>query len=129
MGEDRLDPKESDTEVSSDAPSVSDDRLYRALASRQRRRLLFTLVEERTASVEEIVTLLTGWETTESGTMATLNDWETVRIQLVHNHLPLLEDAGFLTYDRDTDTVSLVPLDPVVNALLRQSVSHPPNRS
>lgn len=131
MSDDRLGPREDEHEgVSDDAPSLSDDRLYRGLAARQRRRLLFTLLDEEEMSVEEIATLLTGWVAAEGGLMATPSDYEEIRINLVHNHLPVLDDIGFVDYDLESGTVRLESLDAAVTALIRQSVTtEPPTRS
>lgn len=45
---------------------TSDDRFYRALASRERRRLLYVLLHGEERSVEETATVLLGWDVTES---------------------------------------------------------------
>lgn len=126
MGQDEGKSTEGRREMGAPAPSLSDDRLYRSLASRDRRRVLFLLADEREMSVEELTTMLTGWGTTDAGTMATVDDWERVRIQLVHTHLPLLDDAGLLTYDHERGAVRLEPQRSVVTALIRQSVSASP---
>lgn len=100
----------------------SDDRVYRALASTQRRRMLSFLLEEGESTVEEIATMLTGWEATVRGTMRTGDDHRRIVIGLVHVHLPILAEAGLVTHDRQSGTVRIGSLDPSVEDLVRRSV-------
>lgn len=100
---------------------LSDDRLYRALSSTQRRRLLYVLFVEEESTVEHLGTILTGWETTETGTMAGPAERERAIVELRHRHLPVLDEAGLVTYD-DSQHVSIERLDPAVRDLVCQSV-------
>lgn len=100
----------------------SDDRVYRALASTQRRHLLYFLLEQQESTVEEIATVLTGWGATERGTMGTADDRRQLVIGLVHVHLPILAEAGLVTHDRQSGTVRIESLDPSVQDLVRRSV-------
>lgn len=102
-------------------PRFADDRFFRALASRRRRRALRYLLEENDTTVEEIATVLSGWEATTTATMQTPADRSEIRIDLTHNHLPRLADAGLVEYDRDTGSVRLASLHPQVAALIRRS--------
>ncbi|AGN00436.1 hypothetical protein L593_02425 [Salinarchaeum sp. Harcht-Bsk1] len=103
---------------SSSSSRISDDRIFRALASKQRRRLLSYLLDGEVRTVEELATALTGWQASESGSMQTAADREQVRIELFHSHLPLLDEVGLIAYDRDRDVVRIESLDPVVEELL-----------
>lgn len=102
-------------------PRLAEDRFYRALASSHRRRLLYYLLEHEERTVEELASVLSGWEATETGTMHTAADRSGIRLQLLHNHLPQLADAGLIAYDPDGDTVRLESLHPRVTQLIRQS--------
>lgn len=104
------------------APRLSDDRLYRALASTRRRRLLYLLLERDECTVEEAATLLIGWDATETGEMATADERERVAVTLQHVHLPLLADAGLVEYYPQSGTIGIESLDPVVEDLIRRSV-------
>ena len=106
---------------------LSDDRLYRALSSTQRRRLLYVLFVEEESTVEHLGTILTGWETTETGTMAGPAERERAIVELRHRHLPVLDETGLVTYDDDNQRVSIECLDPAVRDLVCQSVEieHP----
>jgi DNA-binding transcriptional ArsR family regulator len=106
-----------------DAPSrLADDQFYRALAATPRRRLLSVLLDGEERTVDELATVLAGWDATDSGGMATPEDHERVAVELVHAHLPLLDDAGLVAHDRDDDTVSLEGVEPAVDDLIRRSV-------
>lgn len=104
------------------APQLSDDRLYRALASTQRRRLLCFLLEADETTADELATVLTGWNASEQGTMGTKEDREQLGMALRHIHLPLLSDVGLVSYDRQDETVSIETLVPAVRELIRRSV-------
>lgn len=120
-------PEESDRsergEEADGKPGLSDGRLYRALASTRRRRVLYLLLDERVQSVDAIATVLTGWEATERGGMGTPQDHERTTVDLEHSHLPLLAEAELVDYDRQRRSVCLRPLDPAVRKLIRQSIS------
>jgi hypothetical protein len=103
-------------------PRLSDDGLYDALASTVRRRLLYLLLIEEETTVDRIATVLVGWDTAGSGTMATPDDRERIVLELEHNHLPCLDDNGFIDYESEDGRVSVEPLaDPVVD-LIRRSI-------
>lgn len=107
-------------------PQLSDDRLYRALASRRRRRLLYFLLEEQECTAEEIATVLTGWEATETGTVGDVDDRERIALTLAHVHLPLLAETGLVEYNRKRDTVRLGSIPDAVCDLVRRSVESTP---
>lgn len=101
-------------------PSVEDD-VFRALAERKRRVVLYFLLEHDDAPVEEIVDVVTGWCHTTDRRMATVEDRNRVQIALSHVHLPLLEDVGIVTVDSEQTHVSLDSLPDTVSRLLRWS--------
>lgn len=105
---------------------ISDDQFYRALASRQRRRLLFYLLDGEERTIEEIATVLTGWTASESGSMQTADDREQVHIELIHSHLPVLDEVGLISHDSDRGVVRIEPLDPAVEELIASSVESKP---
>lgn len=120
-------PREADVGSEPGAVRLSDDRLYRALASTRRRRLLWLLLEEGRYPVEEAVSVLLGWDVSSAGGMKTPKDRRRLVIELVHVHLPLLEESGIVSYDRKGGFVELEPLDPPVEALIRQTVGSDPS--
>lgn len=103
-------------------PRLADDQFYRALASSHRRHLLYCLLETEERTVEELASVLSGWEATAAGTLYTAADRSEVRLQLLHNHLPQLDDAGLIEYDPNSGTVRLRSLQPRPTDIIRQSV-------
>ena len=101
---------------------LDDDDLYRALASTRRRRLLYILLVEEESTVQKLATVLTGWGTTETGRMATPEDRRDIITALEHHHLPLLAESELVTYDRQSGTVALCPVDQAVADLISRSV-------
>lgn len=104
-------------------PRLNGDEFYRALASFQRRRLLYYLLETPKSTVDELATVLSGWEATSSGTIHTQADRSKYRAELVHSHLPLLADAGLIESVPDTGSVRIEPLHHRVKEIIRQSIA------
>jgi hypothetical protein len=113
---------------SASVPRLSDDRFYRALASTQRRRLLWYLLTGEEITVENAATVLSGWEAADTGRMQTPDDRTQVLLELVHSDLPLLAEADLIAYDSESGLLQIEPLDPAVEQLLVESVeSEPPD--
>ena len=74
------------------------DELFTALASSTRRRLLATLPAESTMTLDELTDILVGCQRPGDGP-AGPDERAKVKIELVHAHLPLLDDAGLVTYE------------------------------
>jgi len=85
----------------SDGDLPPPDDLFRALANSKRRRLLSVLSAESSMSLDELTDILVGWECTIDGP-AGPDERAQVKIELVHAHLPLLEDAGLVTVEDRT---------------------------
>ncbi|WP_256545954.1 DUF7344 domain-containing protein [Halobellus inordinatus] len=114
--------KSGETADADETPWLADDQFYRALASTRRRRLLSFVIEHSDSTVDELATVLAGWETTETGAMATVEDHDRVALELVHSHLPLLEDLGLVEYDADTGVVRAEDVDAAVEDLITRSI-------
>jgi hypothetical protein len=100
----------------------ADDQFYRALAAQPRRRVLFYLIEEDTASRAELARVLAGWRASKSETMVPEEDHKEILLQLYHTHLPCLAECELIQYDRNAGTVTVASLDPEVRQLIRWSV-------
>ncbi|MFW5956362.1 MAG: DUF7344 domain-containing protein [Halorhabdus sp.] len=123
MNEDQSNAEQRSAEVEAGSdPLLTEDGFYQALSSRRRRRLLSVLLGRDERTVEELATVLTGWETTETGGMATPEDRDTVMTSLLQVHLPLLEEAGLIVYDRDQGTDRAESLDAAVADLITRSI-------
>ena len=123
MGGSNEEPDQSNQPSQRDLPHrLADDQFYQALASLQRRRLLYYLLEEEHQTVEELTTVISGWEATTTGAMITQTDRANLHLELIHNHLPRLADAGLIDYEPPDDVVTLRPLHPQVKDIIRQSI-------
>jgi DNA-binding transcriptional ArsR family regulator len=123
MGDSRENRQQANHVPEDDVPSrLAEEQFYDAIAVSHRRRLLYYLLAEDESSVEELTTVLSGWEATTTGSMQTSAEWSDLRLTLVHNHLPRLAEAGLITYDVDNDTVEIASLHPRVATVIRQSV-------
>lgn len=94
--------------VSDDSPAVV-DRIFDALSQVERRYALYYLRDRETATVEELATVLAGWlrSRRDQQEIVTPGDRQRVKVSLHHNHLPKLEDAGFVRYDHGSGSVAL----------------------
>lgn len=100
---------------------LATDEFYRALADESRRRVVACLLDREESTVDELAELLCGWEATD-GTMVSPDRYEEIRIELYHNHLPCLDDAGLVSYDRSAGVVEPEPIPKLVERLVRHSV-------
>ncbi|MFC6872678.1 DUF7344 domain-containing protein [Halobellus marinus] len=103
-------------------PRLAEDQFYRVLAASNRRRLLYHLLAEEESSVDELATVLSEWQATTTGTTHTSADRSELRLTLVHNHLPGLDEAGLIDYNPQSESVQLSALHPQVTDIIRQSI-------
>lgn len=116
-------PNQTGQSTAGDLPPVlAEDQFYRALASTYRRRVLYYLFDTKSTTVEELATVLCGWEATTTGTMQLPADRNKIHLALMHSHLPRLASAGLIEYDFQSDSIRLKPLHPKVKDIIRQSV-------
>lgn len=78
---------------------IETDDLYRLLASEERRIVLDTLEGTASVSLDTLATEVV------AGKRDATTEMEA-KISLVHQHLPMLADAGVLEFDRETDHVT-----------------------
>lgn len=76
-----------------------------ALKNPERRVILYALESEGEMAVDEVLTHLLG-----SQSASRFREQQT-EMALKHNHLPLLEDTGFIEYDERSETVVYTPAD------------------
>ncbi|WP_340100139.1 DUF7344 domain-containing protein [Salinibaculum salinum] len=110
-------------EAGDSVAGLADDRLYRSIAARPRRRLLYYLLDTGETTVGELAEVLVGWEATESGGMATREEYEQMAISLRHSHLPVLADANLVTYDPADGTMTNGEIAESVRNLLERSIA------
>lgn len=123
MGGSEKDPGKREYAVAGEpSPRFAQDEFYRALASSHRRRLLHYLLDNKDCTIEELTSVLSGWEATTSGVLQTTTDRSRLRLGLVHNHLPRLAKIDLIDYDMDTGIVKLEPVHPGVEFIIQQSI-------
>lgn len=91
------------------------DRMFSCLSDRTRRRILTALAEHSPREGEEFQrTDLTPGEREHDG----------FKVDLYHKHLPRLRDAGFIEWDRDSDTITRGPrfdeIEPLLESVFDQ---------
>lgn len=94
------------------------DRILDALCDRQRRLLLLTLGRDGEGTVADMM-------------MRGENDAGDVETELMHSHLPKLEGAGYIEWDRDTGEISKGPcfeeIRPLLDLIERHAHELPPD--
>lgn len=110
-----------DAQTSGPPERFAENQFYHALSMQTRRRILAHLLACEQRTVEELVDVLCGWEVATSP-MVDSTRAEQLRIELVHHHLPLLEEASLLRWDRASGEVTIEPLSRPVEQLIQQSI-------
>lgn len=88
------------------------DRVLDSLAPRHRRWVLLML---KRGTIEHETDLTVRGE----------SDVENLEFDLVHNHLPKLEEAGYIEWDRDTGEISRGPRFDEIEPILELIENHP----
>lgn len=111
--------------------------LFALLAAAPRRRTLFLLCERDPVSLPEglLSRETAGAEADQpagessSQSAVTASDPDRLEAVLVHSHLPKLEDAGLVEWDREAGTASRGPsfgeVEPALRSLLGQAAAFP----
>jgi len=102
-----------------DADEVSE--LCHALAHPYRRVACYYLDEHGEASLTTLADCVTGWVQSDPGSDAPA-DYDAVRAQLHHVHLPILADAELVTYDPVEQGVAFESLSTAATELLESAL-------
>jgi hypothetical protein len=95
------------------------DELFEMLSHGIRRRILVTVARENPQDVDDL--------TTESAASDHEEDDEALELlttQLYHTHLPKLDEAGFIDWDRDEGHITRGPRFDEIEPLLRLMNDH-----
>lgn len=95
-----------ETPVAHDGGASLVSRVFQALRNRRRRYVLYYLRDREQAQLDDLAIQLAAWEQDISPDEVSSEDIENVATNLVHTHLPKLEDYGLVDYDRRTETVT-----------------------
>lgn len=93
--------------------------VFTALRDRERRYVLYYLLEHRSASVEELADVVTGWSHAGTHGMADRADWDQVQARLSNVHLSQLAESGLVEYDEVAGWVRLTIATPEVTEVIR----------
>lgn len=103
-----MDPENLSSNGPKTSPAVIDDA-FLALRDRDRRFVLYFLLEHETASLSEVADVVTGWIHAPNGGVVE-PQCRTERYQhLLHTQIPKLVEIGVVRHDEDADTLSLSP--------------------
>lgn len=90
------------------------NRFFEALADDRRRYTLLYLRQNETVSSQDLTEFLAGQEQIDPNS----ENFERLRVDLLHLHLPKLADYGLLSFDERTKTVSPESLPTAVEQIL-----------
>ena len=94
------------------------DSVFSALENRRRRYALYVFLAQESLPAAELGDAIAGWiHVGERGGVSRAKR-DDVHRSLVHRHLPVLEEAGFLHWDRETETVTRTEWSERVRALV-----------
>jgi len=95
------------------------------LSNSRRRGVLYAVERGEETTVEELADRISSW-------LGDAHDASSVRLSLVHTHLPRLADAGVVEYDRERGTVELAggasDLEPYLACIGGTEATPTPNR-
>lgn len=95
------------------------DDAFLVLRNRDRRYALYFLLEHGTASLDEVADVVAGWTHASTYGMAGRGVRDGLYRDLVHCHVPMMVEAGVVSYDERTDTLSLAPCPPATRSFVR----------
>ena len=90
------------------------DQLFKMFCHPARRRILHTLAQDNPRDEDGF----------ESEYFASDEKIEVFKRELYHNHLPKLNEAGFIDWDRETDTITRGPRFEDIQPLVTLMANH-----
>jgi DNA-binding transcriptional ArsR family regulator len=88
------------------------------ISSKRRRYVLYALQSEKKATFGEVSDRVAIWETETPLEELDERTRQNIRVDLHHTHLPKLEDAGIIRYDRQSGVVHLRDLSDATENVL-----------
>ncbi|UPV99270.1 hypothetical protein M0R88_12130 [Halorussus gelatinilyticus] len=93
------------------------------LRDARRRGVIYTVKRNGRTSVSELARRIAAWQSTDGDDAP---DRDTVETSLVHAHLPKLDDAGVVEYDREEGTVEFTETTSDLDPLLERTREREP---
>lgn len=114
----------SDENPSEGKPRVTDGgerlgEIFEAMTDQRRRYVLYFLQEEEVADIETLAEHVAAWEQDITVEAVSEDEVTNVQIDLFHTHLPKLQDAGLVEYDRRSRTARYRLPSALINKLLQ----------
>lgn len=85
------------------------DAVFEVFRDRDRRYVLYFLLEHDHVSVRDIGNIVTGWVKANSSEMGHRADRDATLGELRHRHVPLLIESNLVEYDEATESLSVSP--------------------
>lgn len=85
------------------------DAVFEVFRDRDRRYVLYFLLEHDRVSVQDIGNIVTGWVKANSSEMGHRADRNATLGELRHQHVPLLIESNLVKYDEATESLSVSP--------------------
>jgi DNA-binding transcriptional ArsR family regulator len=109
----------AETPVLSDGGESLLSRVFAALAHQRRRYALYYLRDNEQVQTDELACQIAAWERAVPVDEVSTEATEHVYTELVHTHLPKLEDYGFVDYDRRSGDVGYTYPPSVLDDVLK----------
>ena len=98
------------------------DEVFTLFSNERRRYVLYYLNQaDGKVSIDELVEQIHDWETRSSHDSVPSDDYEDIVISLEHNHLPKIEDASHIEFQRENQQIRISGLSPESDILLSVS--------
>lgn len=98
------------------------DEIFTLFSEERRRYVLYYLDQVGgKVSIDELVEQIHDWETSSSHDSAPPDEFEKITISLEHNHLPQIEDATHIEFQRENEQIWISSLSVETDVLLSVS--------
>lgn len=106
MGGCQVEPSAEPTTAQSERAALTEDELFELLANQRRRHIMHTLMREgETVDIGELSQRIAAWEDGLEFEEVSSTDRKRVYTALQQSHLPKLDKAGVVEFDRDRGVV------------------------
>lgn len=109
----------NDTMLQGDGGLSQLDRYLRALRDRRRRLVLYYLDEQQVTDLEAVSRHLAAQDVNQPPSELTEEAYESVMMDLHHNHLPRLDDYGLIDYDERNQDIQVAESSQTFSLLLQ----------
>lgn len=107
------------------------DEMFNLFSKERRRYVLYILDQaDGRVSIDELVEQIHDWETASDHDSVPPDEYEDIVISLEHNHLPKIEEATHIEFQRENQQIRIIGQSPESDVLLSVSKAiEQPSRS